>query len=110
EVLPPRARPAIAGWRDSRAAVPRRPDARAARARTDLDGVTRPHEVIPPRCYAAVGMPRWARNATKSAPSSVQARTVPGERLAASRWRRQDGRSTLSSATLAARAGVWSRC
>lgn len=45
----------------------------------DLDGVTRPHEVIPPRYYAAVGMPWRARNATKSAPSSVQARIGPRE-------------------------------
>jgi hypothetical protein len=71
----------------------------------DLDGVTRPHEVIPPRCYAAVGMPWRAKNATKSVPSSVQARTVRG-RLAASRWRRQDGRSALSSPTLAARCSL----
>jgi hypothetical protein len=54
---------------------------------------------------AAVDMPWRARNAAKSAPSSVQARMVRG-RLAASRWRRQNGGSALSSPTLAARAVV----
>ena len=53
---------------------------------------------------AAVGMPWRARNATKSADA------VGVRREWSSRWRRQGGRSALSSAALAACGAVWPRC